>query len=155
MKKRAILRTVVFCALILLILLAMNSDHSYLVRFVSHIAEAEGDQSTYVYYPANFLSFFASIYLFASFALALLSLPLAVFSIRYRLCGRIGGTMLLLSAASLLYEDGRFGQFSLYDYTPLARCILAALILLGLWAVFAFRKKPQAQSAQASAEPAN
>ena len=148
MKKRAILRTVVLCALIFLILAAMCSYQSYQVRSVGDIVAAlNGDESAVTYFPMPF--FYASSAQQKIFLLVLVSLFVAVPSVKFRILGRICGVLLLLSSALILYHS-RFGLF-----TPLTWGIVAALILVGLWAIFAFRKKPQAQSAQASAETAN
>ena len=133
MKKRAILRTVVLCALIFLIFLAMTSKYSYQGCRIGDIA----------YYRPLSTKYSQSVFLL------LLSLSLSVSSVGYRIYGRICGDLLLLSSALILYPR-YFGSF-----TPLTWGIVAALILVGLWAIFAFRKKPQAQSAEASAETAN
>ena len=133
MKKRAILRAVVLCALIFLIFLAMTSKYSYQGLRIGDIA----------YYRPLSTKYSQSVFL------VLLSLFLSVSSVGYRIFGRICGVLLLLSSALILYRS-RFGFF-----TPLTWGIVAALILVGLWAIFAFRKKPQAQSAEASAETAN
>ena len=147
MKKRAILRTVVLCALILLILAAMCSYQSYQERVFSRIPEGPGDETAYRYcaFPFSFAGSFQQ----KIFLLVLVSLFVAVPSVKFRILGRICGVLLLLSSALILYHS-RFGLF-----TPLTWGIVAALILVGLWAIFAFRKKPQAQSAEASAETAN
>ena len=148
MKKRAILRTAVLCALIFLIILAMTSKHSYQeCRVGDIVAAANGDESVYTYFPAPL--FTAGPSYRQSFFWVKLSLFLSVSSVGYRIFGRICGVLLLLSSALILY-DHDFGVF-----TPLTWGIVAALILVGLWAIFAFRKKPQAQSAEASAETAN
>ena len=147
MKKRAILRTAVLCALILLILAAMCSYHSYQERVFSRIPEGPGDETAYRYcaFPFSFAGSFQQ----KIFLLVLVSLFVAVPSVKFRILGRICGVLLLLSSSLILY-DHDFGMF-----TPLTWGIVAALILVGLWAIFAFRKKPQAQSAEASAETAN
>ena len=146
MKKRAILRTVVLCALIFLIFLAMNSEHSYQGCRVGSIEAAmNGDESVYTYFPEPLSTEYRQ-----SYFLVMLSLFLSVSSVGYRIFGRICGVLLLLSSALILDYPRYFGMF-----TPLTWGIVAALILVGLWAIFAFRKKPQAQSAEASAETAN
>ena len=127
MKKRAILRTVVLCALIFLIFLAMTSKYSYQGRRIGDIA----------YYRPLSTKYSQSVFLVK------LSLFLSVSSVGYRIFGRICGVLLLLSSALILHTC----QFVFF--TPLTWGIVAALILVGLWAIFAFRKKPQAQSAQA------
>ena len=145
MKKRAILRTAVLCALIFLIFLAMTSKYSYQGCRVGDIEAAlNGDESAYTYFPEHLSTEYSQ-----SDFLVMLSLFLSVSSVGYRIFGRICGVLLLLSSALILYRS-RFGFF-----TPLTWGIVAALILVGLWAIFAFRKKPQAQSAEASAETAN
>ena len=126
MKKRAILRTAVLCALIFLIFLAMTSKYSYQGCRIGDIAYYRPLSTKYS----------------QSYFLVMLSLFLSVSSVGYRIFGRICGVLLLLSSALILYRS-RFGFF-----TPLTWGIVAALILVGLWAIFAFRKKPQAQSAQ-------
>ena len=145
MKKRAILRTVVLCALILLILAAMCSYQSYQERVFSRIPEGPGDETAYRYcaFPFSFAGSFQQ----KIFLLVLVSLFVAVPSVKFRILGRICGVLLLLSSALILLilYPRQFGLF-----TPLTWGIVAALILLGLWAIFAFRKKPQAQSAEAS-----
>ena len=152
MKKRAILRTAVLCALILLIFLAMNSDHSYQGRRVGDIvAAANGDESVYTYFPAPLFNAGPSCR--QALFLVLISLFLSVSSVGYRIFGRICGILLLLSSALVLYEAADLGSFR--RFTSLTWGIVAAMILVGLWAIFAFRKKPQAQSAEASAETAN
>ena len=103
-----------------------------------------GDESAYIYYPKPL----STEYIQSDF-LVMLSLFLSVSSVGYRIFGRICGVLLLHSSALILY-DHDFGVF-----TPLTWGIVAALILVGLWAIFAFRKKPPAQSAEASAETAN
>ena len=121
------------CALIFLIFLAMTSKYSYQGCRIGGIAYYRPLSTEYI--QSDFL--------------VMLSLFLSVSSVGYRIFGRICGVLLLFSSALILYHR-YYGMF-----TPLTWCIVAALILVGLWAIFAFREKPQAQSAEASAETAN
>ena len=59
------------------------------------------------------------------------------------------------SLACRTHEAAIRSAIEVLNITPLTWGIVAALILVGLWAIFAFRKKPQAQSAEPSAETAN
>ena len=144
--------TAVLFALILLVLVAMQLPWAYLTSYASF---SKDGAHLIIYHPQAFeYSNFAIGNTYTAFScfLALLALLFAPFSGKRSWCRYLCGFLLLCSAAAGLY-DGFFNDFKCF--TPLTWCILAALTGLGLWAIFAFRKKPQAQSAEASAETAN
>ena len=145
MKKKAI----ILCSLIALLLVIMHLPQAYLTSY------SDGPNQIVYYtklgtYPYSFAV--GHVWTSCSFFLALLALVFALCSWKRRRCSILCGFLLLLSAGAVFY-GGEKTQF--HYYTQLTWGIFAALLLLGLWAIFAFRKKPQAQSAEASAETAN
>ena len=147
MKKRALVRTLVLSALILLVLVAMHLPWAYLM------SDSTPDKTVYYpklgTYPYSFP--IGNIWTPCSFFLALLALFLAPFSGKRRVCGIICGLLLLLSAGAVFYA-GATNHF--LKYTPLTWAIFASLVLLGLWTLITSFKKPKAQNAEQAAEKA-
>ena len=145
MKKKAI----VLCSLIALLLVIMHLPQAYLMSY------SDGPNQTVYYtklgtYPYSFAV--GHIWTSCSFFLALLAFVFAFCSGKRRRCGSLCGVLLLLSAGAVVH--GRV-KTQFHYFTQLTWGIFVALLLLGLWALFAFRKKPRAQDAQEAVEAEN